>query len=514
MPASLYARSASAVEVRVTVPPVWQPPADPGEVRRVAAFLGSSSERVGVASWQLGASSLALAQGFDWCGPAASAFSCASGEQQGWLTNAAEALNLAGSACQAYAHEIEGALAQAHRNAVRTGALEAERDQLVAQVRRVDAQLAAAPTTGPGAVGVFSSEGAHAGEVARLQAWADQLEDDAKALSSSADQVAASCRAADARASAVLDQVAAMTLSARLAARTAAAAKQPHEDGSVGSRVGGFFSALGEDVAGPAEFLGGLAGLHGGLGDNWAALGQGLGYDATHPKDWLGTLIDLRDIKAGNWGRWVGTVGPAAVATYFTAGGYAGAETAAEAADAAAAAEFAAQQRLAQQALQRLLDEQDYEETARFVQSIGGRDRSTLVPGGGLMAHQLAGGHLLDKHVGLSVDELRRRSRRELKGRPASAFTDRATAEQAVAEVLERSQYLIKEWLGNAEIVKHLGTDLKELELEETLDRPIGLLVHRSKPPVITTSARAVLALLADSESLPGYYIKTGYAKP
>lgn len=59
-----------------------------------------------------------------------------------------------------------------------------------------------------------------------------------------------------------------------------------------------------------------------------------------------------------------------------------------------------------------------------------------------------AGGHTLARHVGRSDAELARRLEREPHLAAASTFTDRATAERAVAEALTRERTRIETWSG------------------------------------------------------------------
>ncbi len=493
----------SVVDVRVVVPQVELPRADPFEVRRIGAFFGTASQSFAELGWRLGASCEELTAGLSWCGPASSAYVSESNEQRTWLDNAAAAFELAGSACQSYADEVERAQLVAQRAEAGAADLSAERARLVDRIRQVDAELAASTTGAGGPVGVFTAVGDHAAEVRQLQTWANRLAQDATSLQTSLGQVEESCRDADARASAAFEHVSSMTMAARVAAARAAAPPPPrHEDGSVGSRIGGFFSALRDDVTVPIGFAAGLVGLNGGVADNWSALGSGLAHDVTHPVDLIEALADSDDIQDGNWGHWLGTIGPGVIATVATAGGYAAAKTATE------LAALEREQAVAAE-VQRLLDEGDAATMAAYIASNGGRDSSRLIPGGGLLAHDLAGGHGLEKHVAMTFDQLKQRFRDEKWIVVASTFTDRATAELVIGDLLDSHATDIDIWLDSW---RRDPLSVKgEFELEQPMGRPIGFLLKRKGgEPLVTTTARIVLV---PDDSLLGFHIKTAFTK-
>jgi hypothetical protein len=62
---------------------------------------------------------------------------------------------------------------------------------------------------------------------------------------------------------------------------------------------------------------------------------------------------------------------------------------------------------------------------------------SPIVPGGGLAAHEAAGGHLLARHVGQTQAQLAQRLVTQPSISAASTFATRAEAEAAVSAVLE-----------------------------------------------------------------------------
>ena len=486
--------SSTAVLVRVVVPDVVVPDVDPSGVRALAAAWQAASDRLGECAWRLGGAAAAMAGSLGWCGPASAAFLSACGEQRAWYVNAWLALQQAAATCRAYAVEVDLALGLAGRASSTAGRLQTELAELVAAIRRVDLELAAAPTRGPGELALFTGHGAVEPEVRRLQAWADRLAAEASALRSQVDQSAAVVARADATIVAELDRIASMTCAARLAtaAHSSAESAGPKEDGSLGSRFGGFFGALRDDVTGPLEMLGGLVGLGGNPVTHWSELGSALGHATTHPVELAAALADWEDVSRGNWGHWLGTIGPQALVSLPTAGGYA----------AVRAADALELVRRADAIAAELAGLADHAEIARVVAANGGYDASLLTRGGGLLAHEIAGGHTIAKHVGLSLDQLRDRLTVEGKF-TASTFVDRASAERIITEILDAKNSEIMIWLGP----NNLGKE-KEFAVSMDLGRPVGISVKPGRPAVVLTKVR--VRLVRDSSPL-GFHIETAY---
>ncbi len=63
-------------------------------------------------------------------------------------------------------------------------------------------------------------------------------------------------------------------------------------------------------------------------------------------------------------------------------------------------------------------------------------DKSSLAPGGGLAAHELKGGHLIDRHVGKTDGQLLERLKNNPKITGSSTFKGRMTAEKVADTVL------------------------------------------------------------------------------
>lgn len=99
-----------------------------------------------------------------------------------------------------------------------------------------------------------------------------------------------------------------------------------------------------------------------------------------------------------------------------------------------------------------------------------------------------AGGHTLERHVGRPLDQLRRRLRDEPSISAASTFTDRASAEAAVAGALAQESARVAEWLARG--------DRRDLAIDFRGDaaRPVGVVLARGAPaPRSAPDARVVL---------------------
>jgi hypothetical protein len=126
---------------------------------------------------------------------------------------------------------------------------------------------------------------------------------------------------------------------------------------------------------------------------------------------------------------------------------------------------------------------------------------SRLSPGGGLQAHENAGGHLLDKHVGKTEFDLQSRLAAEPKISGSSSFYDRAAAEDAMSRTLDSNQTKVSNWLS--------GT-APRLRIDYTLTNPVGISVTRGAAGAVdASSARAIL--VRDSNMPTGYKILTGF---
>ncbi|MCY8106677.1 T7SS effector LXG polymorphic toxin [Bacillus mojavensis] len=126
-------------------------------------------------------------------------------------------------------------------------------------------------------------------------------------------------------------------------------------------------------------------------------------------------------------------------------------------------------------------------------------DSTPLAPGGGLAAHEAKGGHLIDRHIGKTDEELLQRLQKNKRIRASSSFTDRPTAEKVANETLTKYKKEIEEWL-NSDIDDTLPLPYRGTEV-------IGRGVRRGSNEVKDmTNARIVLRKNED-----GSFILTGY---
>jgi len=121
-------------------------------------------------------------------------------------------------------------------------------------------------------------------------------------------------------------------------------------------------------------------------------------------------------------------------------------------------------------------------------------------PSHDLSPDESSGGHTLRKHVGRSDNDLRDRLAHEDIS-AASTYADRAAAEHAVGNALQKSEYRIEQWLARSGGHPNLVLDYHG-------DQPIGRTLHRgdsaSQP---CSDAKVVLRYLSSSE----YYVLTSY---
>ncbi|BFG79429.1 hypothetical protein PTKU46_74620 [Paraburkholderia terrae] len=129
---------------------------------------------------------------------------------------------------------------------------------------------------------------------------------------------------------------------------------------------------------------------------------------------------------------------------------------------------------------------------------------SQLVEGGGLAAHEAAGGHLLLKHVGQSETQLLQRLANEPTITGSSSFYDRAVAESAISDSLAVKQPEISAWLASSK---------PQFKVEYTLPKDIGITVARgANGGVDTSSLRLILRRRPTMPS--GYRVHTGFPTP
>jgi Bacterial CdiA-CT RNAse A domain len=118
-----------------------------------------------------------------------------------------------------------------------------------------------------------------------------------------------------------------------------------------------------------------------------------------------------------------------------------------------------------------------------------------------LSQDESAGGHTLRKHVGRSDDELRQRLRRERNISAASTWIDRATAESAVGDALQRNREPIDRWLSRSGGHPNFVIDYDS-------DRPLGRSLRRDADQS-TPCAHATIVLKWSGPN--DYYVLTSY---
>ena len=129
---------------------------------------------------------------------------------------------------------------------------------------------------------------------------------------------------------------------------------------------------------------------------------------------------------------------------------------------------------------------------------------SNITPGGGLTAHESAGGHTLARHVGLTEIELANRLATQITLPRASSFIDREIAEQAISDAIDANQTQITNWLAG---------NTARFQINYTATNPIGVTLARNA--TTTVPARNLQILLRRNANLPlGYYILTAYPEP
>ncbi|MDY0898920.1 RHS repeat-associated core domain-containing protein, partial [Pseudomonas fluorescens] len=129
---------------------------------------------------------------------------------------------------------------------------------------------------------------------------------------------------------------------------------------------------------------------------------------------------------------------------------------------------------------------------------------SVIVPGGGLDAHEAAGGHLIKKHIGRTVEQLAERLRLEPHVPTASTFPDRATAESVISKVLAENQ---------AKISKFLKGNDRQIVITQKSKDPVGVSLKRGYQT--TVPGKEIYLIIRREKKMPdGYRIHTGYPNP
>jgi hypothetical protein len=118
-----------------------------------------------------------------------------------------------------------------------------------------------------------------------------------------------------------------------------------------------------------------------------------------------------------------------------------------------------------------------------------------------LSADEEMGGHTLQRHVGRTDAELQERLERERHISAASTYTDRATAEHAVAEAIQQNQDRIQRWL------RRPGGH-PNLVLDYHGDQPVGRVLNHGESHSVPCSNAVVVLKWAGPNR---YYVLTSY---
>ena len=141
--------------------------------------------------------------------------------------------------------------------------------------------------------------------------------------------------------------------------------------------------------------------------------------------------------------------------------------------------------------------------TEKLVQQ-GDNAHSVIVQGGGLAAHEFAGGHLIARHIGQSEADMAARLAASPGMDRVSNFASRATAEKAVSEVLDANQSAIQKFLSGSS---------PKLEIDGIASSSVGTVLVRGASTSVPTNALRVV-IKRDPTSSLGYYILTGFPTP
>ncbi|GBQ05917.1 hypothetical protein AA15669_0699 [Saccharibacter floricola DSM 15669] len=131
---------------------------------------------------------------------------------------------------------------------------------------------------------------------------------------------------------------------------------------------------------------------------------------------------------------------------------------------------------------------------------------SKIVPGGGLQAHEDLGGHLIERHVGKSIEYLQERlANTKWDDAVMSTFSDRATAERAISEALESPE-------GIEAITKALSSK-KPIPLNYNMPYNVGGYLRKGDNALRGTKSIRIV-LKKNPKSPSGWSILTGFPVP
>lgn len=127
-----------------------------------------------------------------------------------------------------------------------------------------------------------------------------------------------------------------------------------------------------------------------------------------------------------------------------------------------------------------------------------------LVPGGGLAAHEAAGGHAIARHVGRTEQQLRARFEDNPRMKISSTFVDRVSAERFVSAAINAEQERVREFVASGR---------PSLTIDYVAKDTTGISVQRGIPGIVHVNG--VRIVLIKAPSMPdGYLILTAYPQP
>ena len=142
--------------------------------------------------------------------------------------------------------------------------------------------------------------------------------------------------------------------------------------------------------------------------------------------------------------------------------------------------------------------------SARQILSIPEQTTVALVPripGGGLDAHEAAGGHTVERHVGKTEAELKQRLEIDRQIAAASSFTNRSIAEAAIGEAISRNERSIASWLRSRD---------NRYTIDYNANRKVGITLRRRVSKASSTSSLKIV-FQRSTKLPPGYFILTAY---
>lgn len=133
--------------------------------------------------------------------------------------------------------------------------------------------------------------------------------------------------------------------------------------------------------------------------------------------------------------------------------------------------------------------------------SVAANTASRLALGGGLLAHETAGGHLLARHVGQTEAQLASRLASNSRLSAASTFSTRAEAEAAVSHAFDHNASAVADWISSG------------AQGRQVLNAPWSGGTVLQSGASSATSGTGVRVVLQGNGS-GGYHILTGFPTP